>query len=554
MKKAALSVLFIYTAGCSLLVPDITFGEPEDAGVDDGTSDQVVDGDSPAGAFFVVRTEPLADAEEVGTRQKIEVEFTEPVDPSTVSADTFQVMLADGPTVSSRFELAVENDKAVSLTPLESLGPFREYVILIGEDVRSINGSSLQESTRIAFTTGEATWTSPQPTEQSSSPAFPPELEMDERGNGLSVWAQGEITAGSIDIAFNEFSPVEGWASARLVGGGPLREIDTPTAMASSGGAVAAWLQPAASNDLWAGQFRVGSGWSIPERLEVVDEFVSDVDVAAGAAGEAIVVWGQGNTTASLWSNRYGPDTGWSGPSLVEMNSGVVTAPTVAMAPDGSAIVVWVQENGSFTDLMASWSSPDGSWVSEETLDRLNSTPLRPTVAMDGLGNGVALFLQAQAGQRRIWSNRFTAGIGWAGADTLSDGSGDAFCPVVRFRNDGTGLAAWNQGSGRDVGVFVVNYSTNNGWSEPRRLSDSESNASCPDLALDPAGHAIVVWSQGNEVQTVWASRMVEGQSPGSPRLIGPGNGGAPQVAMDGLGRGLVVWLEGTDVVGVRFD
>jgi hypothetical protein len=85
-------------------------------------------------------------------------------------------------------------------------------------------------------------------------------------------------------------------------------------------------------------------------------------------------------------------------------------------------------------------------------------------------------------------------------------------------------------------------------WEAPHLLENSAEETGDPQIAVDAAGNALVVWDQNNAFIYANRYRAATGTWDASAQLIG-NNAGAltiPQVAVDAQGNGICVW-EGSD-------
>ena len=101
----------------------------------------------------------------------------------------------------------------------------------------------------------------------------------------------------------------------------------------------------------------------------------------------------------------------WNGAALIEHDdAGDATAPQVAADGNGNAVVVWAQADGSsITHINANRYVAGSGWLTPIRIDSDNANATSPQLAMDGSGNAVVVWTQ----NAKIWTNRYTAGVGW---------------------------------------------------------------------------------------------------------------------------------------------
>ena len=90
------------------------------------------------------------------------------------------------------------------------------------------------------------------------------------------------------------------------------------------------------------------------------------------------------------------------------------------------------------------------------------------------------------------------------------------------------------------------------GWGTPELAENSTGIAYTPDIAMDHAGNATIVWYQddpplGDSYNNIWANRYVVGSGWGEAQLLehdDSGTASSPKVVMDGEGNAVTVWCQ----------
>jgi len=336
------------------------------------------------------------------------------------------------------------------------------------------------------------------------------------------------------------------------------RQLD----LAANGNAVAVWGQVENNvRSIWASTYTPAGGWIAATLLETSNlGDANSPQVKWDAAGNAMAIWQQyDGTHTSIYSARFTPAGGWVAAELVENlaipNAGI---PQIAFDPAGSAIAVWVgQEVGGRES--SAWSNrytSAGGWGTPELLERDESgTVDQIQVAVDTDGNAFAVWDQAINGQRRIQANRFTPAGGWAGATVIENNlSGNAREVQVAVDTSGHAVAVWRHNNNGPISTVQANrYVPGSGWGAAHTQVEpsADGHSQNPQLAMDPAGNAVVVWSRSTSTRAnVWASSY----SPttgwlATPVLLENENtydALEPQVGMDAQGNAIAVWLQTT--------
>ena len=102
-------------------------------------------------AVRVVRTEPPSGGRDVPLNLRARVVFSEPVNPATLNAGTLSLLQA-----GTRVEGEIETDVGglgATFAPATELLPETGYALLVGDGIRDLDGSVLQSSVSVPFTT-----------------------------------------------------------------------------------------------------------------------------------------------------------------------------------------------------------------------------------------------------------------------------------------------------------------------------------------------------------------------------------------------------------------
>ncbi len=277
-------------------------------------------------------------------------------------------------------------------------------------------------------------------------------VKIDQVGNVVMVWV-GSPTSGQItnDINTAQRDYFTGWSAPKIIGekafdsfadyiGGPFLALD------DNGNGMAIWSSipySASAIDLpyngnvfdlfdtavYAARLDNNTGWQRPRRLSNTPvAMVSGGDLAMSPNGKAIAVWGQalsgdggldGNDgwisilTGGLpvyftWAARFDPATGWEEP--VKLDAG----------PPLNKNLFYQNDNGGAR-----------------------------SVAMDDIGNAIIAWEQLPTVQtdekREIYAARYRDGLGWQGAELISNEGDGRFFPTAVLQNNGNTAIGWNR-------------------------------------------------------------------------------------------------------------
>lgn len=469
----------------------------------------------------VQQTSPTAGQTDVVVDTRIGFQIDAPIDPNTLTNDTFFVTDSEGTRVEGT--LAIGDEPSIAaLTPNEPLAVLTSFTATITTGLRSSNGAMLEEDFDWTFTTldsawGESEWLESIGTGTSSKP----DIVVDAQRNAMAIWAYGESSGTSI----------------------------------------------------WANRYTRIELWGAPEPIDAGTGLATDPQLAADAAGNGFAVWQDGSPgDARIWTNRYAVDQGWGTPELLQ--DGEVTrarTPSIAADPDGNAIAIWVQLD-MVSNREVVWArrfEPGAGWGAAGAIDELPPSTFSAgqltALGMDADGNAIALWTRPAAPPGDvIWANRYTPGAGWGTAEVINadeageDTDADSVRLDVGSAEDGDAFVTWVQKDEARTftDVWATRFSGST-WGTPERINDPDSgNTTQPDIAVDGTGVAHAVWSQSDEdFRNIYASQYTPDSGWGTPELIEPPNPNpnedadatVPRVEVNTVGNAFVVWRQNSE-------
>lgn len=277
-----------------------------------------------------------------------------------------------------------------------------------------------------------------------------------------------------------------------------------------------------------------------------------------------------GNSLAEekSWSFRTA-DGRWDAPHQFDTATAVSINAVTALDGQGNAVVVWSsQAAGGAYEIRTAVQSTGAGWSNVSTL----STPgtydaLFPQIRFDSQGNGLAIWTQSDQADAEVWSSRFLKGTGWQTPTRVESGLDAGYRPSLAVDAGGSAFAVWpkriapGQYSNRDI--WAARFTSAGGWQAPVRLGGSANigtydQADQPQVAVDAAGNAYVLWVQTASDAPVWVARYQVGSgwqpavSLGAARL---GDPYAPRLAISGSGQVIALWNSHVYAGGpYRFD
>jgi len=483
-------------------------------------------GGSSSSFLEVVATAPDPGEDNVQVEARIFVRVSEPIDPSTLTTETFFLTGEDGAVVPSTVSIFDEPDAEPSeigtvaaLRPEMPLSVLTNFTATVTTGLASTGGRSLEEDFDWSFMTIDAEW-------------------------GESEWIE----------------PLAEWSSS-----GPKIALDEQL------NAIAVWqLEDQGQTGLFANRYTRVDLWGEPQPIDDGNGGSANPSLAVDADGNGFAVWERQDeaTERNIWANRYDvTEASWGSAALLQ-NGDVTRArsPAVAASATGEATAVWAQvdlDTGREI-IRAIRYQPDGGWGDSTTIavPTTFSAGGRTAVGMDDQGNAIAVWDPpagpAGQGGRVIWVNRFVAGSGWGEATAIKS---DETTSADNFRLDvgpnGDAVVVWVQDNGDDLqprnDIWAARFSEGT-WSAPERIdSHDDGNKATPDVAVEATGIAYAVWSQSDpDFVNIHVAQYTPGSGWEAPELIEPpnedpnddGDATTPRIDVNRAGNAFVVWRQ----------
>lgn len=178
-------------------------------------------------------------------------------------------------------------------------------------------------------------------------------------------------------------------------------------------------------------------------------------------------------------------------------DASVATDTDVAIDASGLGLVTWTELRGGHSVLKARLMNGVDTGLTLSTADAS-----QPHVAYDAAGNAVLVWTQLGNGRSEIWSSRYSAADKhWTVARTLSSAAapGSANLPDLALDQAGNALVVWTQANGT-VNHFdawgAQYFVATDSWSSPVLLSDDVNNAFGVHLAVNNSGQGLMAWQQ----------------------------------------------------------
>ena len=323
---------------------------------------------------------------------------------------------------------------------------------------------------------------------------------------------------------------------------------DVHVAVAPAGHTMAVWReQVGASYTVRMSERGPGGLWTVPVSLWSGPELPFSLVVVLDDAGRAAVAFttsaNSGKSRVRVTS-RSSFSAAWPLPDAMGGDPVDTMNPDLALAPDGAAWLSFIIDSGA-GEQVAVVTSTDGQDWDGPVLNAVPTTVGAPMIAVDAAGVPTVAWPQIVAGQGVVMSRTHLATDTWMPPVTHSTG----FSELSDLVTTGTGDVAllWHRFNGSTYRLFVRTRAATGAWGAVTPVTDeSATSPSGPHLAVDSAGRGTVTflgWT-GSIYQVRAVSQDAQGLWSGPVILSAPGPSSmAPEVVVDLAGVATVVWV-----------
>lgn len=486
----------------------------------------------------VVGLTPTSDADPMGA---IVIEFSEPIDESTINTSSVHLSTTSGTLVGG---LTVDQN-IVTWTPTARMPLASDVTIQLGSAIRSADGSALPSRTHVqSIRVRDGSWHPPQRVTSVGTSFF---LGADALGGATIV----------VHVPGEGDQPDELW-STRLTGGAwsalylVEREhsiSDVALASSHTGHNALKWtVYDGTQSDVWS-THTTESGWSSPERVESGPGFSTDEAIGIDGDGNILVVWGS-QQPRQLMMNRFdaGRDS-WSGEELIAELEAETFSVDLAMNTIGSAALTWTQTNAPRDRIFGALYETSAGWSTPQLLDTSgDSWPSEPAINEDG--TAIIIWSQQANETSYFWSNHTTANGSWGAPEifwTRAEASRTVARTSVALNEDGQALAAWTEPHGSSFQLWARSLDLTEGWDTATQIND---DASFGDHALDAHGNGFLIYWTYNGDGALSVRRYNSHTSTwGDPITLSelPDGGGPRKLEVRSDGTAIAAWSSSFD-------
>ena len=462
---------------------------------------------------------------------------------TTIDASAASVALT-GPAGDVATSTQVSGAQLV-VTPTKKLAKLGAYTLTV-DGVKGTGGELLAAPVALGFEAADGSWSTPAVLATQAGDAGYARIAMDEKGNGLAVWAQ--TAGGSAGIAANHWTAGTGWDGPQRIDGNAFKAASMPEVhFDHDGNALALWVQGTAfQNATWFNRFDASGTWSGAQQISSGKVDTAWPTFAFDANGDALGLWENvGRTPPDADAFDYSPSSGWTGAAF-PTSSRAISSLHVCIDSTGRAQVVFTASNGSSTQVVAK-SHVKGAWTGSVVLHEVTGSVDSLRIVCPATGGAVAAWVGPEAGAHHAHASWLTD-AGWTAPGTLD--ASTIGVSKLSLSSDATGntLILWSQIGGAGAELWTRRAGTDHLWSSALRIDDPAAGPAIePEIALDAGGNGWAVWrvSPAGKPSRISAARVRHGEF-AAPLIIDRDtavDAAGANVALDPEGNAIAVWL-----------
>jgi hypothetical protein len=283
-----------------------------------------------------------------------------------------------------------------------------------------------------------------------------------------------------------------------------------------------------------------------PPDMSAAGEDAYVPQLAIDSDGDAVVAWSRYD--GSNYRIQVRRRTPWGGLGAAQTLSAAgkdADEPQLAVDRHDAVVVVWRRYDGAHYRIQVRRRTASGNLSAVQTLSAAGEDAFDPQVALDPDGNALVVWWRYDGTHFRIQARRRTASGGLSAVQTLSAAGRRAVHPQVAMDPDGKAVVVWTRSDGSNDRIQARRRTATGNLSAVQTLSPAGQDASDPQVAMDPDGNAVVVWrrSDGANWRIQARRRTVSGGLSAAQTLSAAGqDADKPQVGVDPNGKAVLVW------------
>ena len=234
-----------------------------------------------------------------------------------------------------------------------------------------------------------------------------------------------------------------------------------------------------------------GTSWSLPRNVSNTSGVSSAPALALGQTGALHVVWADNTPGFSVIYHARWDGVYWINEPIPNATGG---APAIAVEVDDSLHIAWQDRDGPSSpyDIYHCQSSAAGWSLPENLSDSSEEPSLIPSIVADARRICHVAWQERANGRYAIQCARGTTGA-WSAPEVVSDGESDANLPCIAVNQSSAVYLGWEESS-----RLLYRQKAQGGdlWSAAAIVASDTAGVSDLQLAPDNAGRLHAVWTQ----------------------------------------------------------
>ena len=286
-----------------------------------------------------------------------------------------------------------------------------------------------------------------------------------------------------------------------------------------------------------------------PDSISPAHRSGSEPHIVSDGSGNVVAVWRDLDDDTAVIRAAFRPRNGSFGPAQkISLPAVAAESPKVAMDRLGNAVAVWqLSTTGRDSVVQTAIRPAGGEWSPPQDVSDPTEPAFSASVSISA-GQITAVWVSRHNWQPVIRTSSRTMTDTWSPAETISGPIGGSYEPTVVTDDQGGALAAWQWFDGSYLVIQASIRSSDGIWSQPEQLSGPGRHASAAVVAMDGAGNAIAGWirSNGTAPAAQISTRAADGSWTPPRNLSRRGrNASSIDIAMNRRGDAIVGWVQG---------
>ena len=189
----------------------------------------------------------------------------------------------------------------------------------------------------------------------------------------------------------------------------------------------------------------------------------------------------------------------WLAPVEISAPGMLVAQSRIAVDEQGGAVAVWTRRAGDELVVQAATRPPGGDWLGPTDISATGQMLGDPQVGVAAGGDVVAVWERFARGRHFVYAAHRPAGGTWQRPTRLSDASRRSTTPQVAVDPRGNAVCVWSRYVGTVSAVQAARRPARAAWRRPVDLARGSKQGveyTQPHVALDGRGNAVAVWTR----------------------------------------------------------